>query len=143
VVTPVAVIPPDGTALRRRDLAPVAVPGRRVVRRLRPVLPVVIVAAVFGFLLPRLASYHGVWSGLTSMSWEQTLLVGGVGAANLTASWVMIVVIVPSLRLREAAVLNLGPTAVANTVPAGEAVALGLSWAMLSSWGISIGERVR
>lgn len=31
----------------------------------------------------------------------------------------------------------------ANTVPAGEAVALGLSWTMLSSWGISTGERVR
>lgn len=31
----------------------------------------------------------------------------------------------------------------ANTVPAGEAAALGMSWTMLSSWGIGTGEYVR
>ncbi|MGH8964133.1 MAG: hypothetical protein ACRDXB_02215, partial [Actinomycetes bacterium] len=40
-------------------------------------------------------------------------LVAAVAALNLTVSWGMIVSLVPSLRLREAAVLNLGPTAVA------------------------------
>ena len=105
-------------------------------------LSIVVVAAVFGFVLPQLASYRGVWADLSSMPWQRTMLVAGVGAGNLITYWIMIVVIVPSLRLREAAVFNLGGTAVANTVPAGEAVALGVGWAMLSSWGVSTGEYV-
>ena len=45
-------------------------------------------------------------------------------------------------RPREAAVVNLGSNAVANTLPAGGALAMGVSWAMLSSWGISTAEYV-
>ena len=48
----------------------------------------------------------------------------------------------PSVRLREAAVVNLGSSAVANTLPAGGALAMGVSWAMLSSWGISTADYV-
>jgi uncharacterized protein (TIRG00374 family) len=105
-------------------------------------LSIAVVAAVFGFALPQLASYRGVWADLSSMSWQRMVLVAGVGVGNLVTCWIMIVVILPSLRLREAAVFNLGGTAVANTVPAGEAVALGVGWAMLSSWGIGTGEYV-
>ncbi|MFP3961353.1 YbhN family protein [Actinomadura fulvescens] len=101
-----------------------------------------VIVAVFGFLMPRLASYQGIWADLRAMPWPRTILVACVGAANLAASWVMIVTILPSLRLRQAAMLNLGPTAAANTLPAGEAVALGVSWAMLSSWGISTRQYV-
>ena len=38
--------------------------------------------------------------------------------------------------------VNLGSTAVANTLPAGGALAMGMSWAMLSSWGISAADYV-
>jgi hypothetical protein len=54
----------------------------------------------------------------------------------------MICSVLPSIRLREAAVVNLGSNAVASTLPAGGALAMGVSWAMLSSWGISTGEYV-
>jgi uncharacterized protein (TIRG00374 family) len=39
-------------------------------------------------------------------------------------------------------VVNLGSNAVANTLPAGGALAMGVSWAMLSSWGVSMAEYV-
>jgi uncharacterized membrane protein YbhN (UPF0104 family) len=39
-------------------------------------------------------------------------------------------------------VVNLGSNAVANTLPAGGALAMGVSWAMLSSWGISTPQYV-
>jgi uncharacterized protein (TIRG00374 family) len=39
-------------------------------------------------------------------------------------------------------VVNLGSNAVANTLPAGGALAMGVSWAMLSSWGVSTAEYV-
>jgi uncharacterized protein (TIRG00374 family) len=51
--------------------------------------------------------------------------------------------VLPSLRLREAAVVNLGSSAVANTLPGGGAVAMGVSWAMLSSWGVGTAEYIR
>ena len=54
----------------------------------------------------------------------------------------LICAVLPSIRLREAAVVNLGSNAVANTLPAGGALAMGVSWAMLSSWGVSTGEYV-
>ena len=38
--------------------------------------------------------------------------------------------------------VNLGSNAVANTLPAGGALAMGVSWAMLSSWGVSTAEYV-
>src|SRR5580704_9448100 len=54
----------------------------------------------------------------------------------------MISSVLPSIRLREAAVVNLGSNAVANTLPAGGALAMGVSWAMLSSWGVGTAEYV-
>ena len=49
-----------------------------------------------------------------------------VGAAGSMASyWVLVRSVLPGLRLREAAVINLGSTAVANTLPAGGALATG------------------
>lgn len=111
-------------------------------RRARTVISVAVVAAAFGLLLPRFASYQGIWANLSSMPWPRTLLVAAIGAGNLFTYWVMIVMIMPILRLRQAAVLNLGTTAIANSLPAGVAVALGATWAMLSSWGVSTGEYV-
>jgi putative heme transporter len=60
----------------------------------------------------------------------------------MASSWVVICSVLPSIRLREAAVVNLGSNAVANTLPAGGALAMGVSWAMLSGWGISTAEYV-
>jgi uncharacterized membrane protein YbhN (UPF0104 family) len=77
-----------------------------------------------------------------AMSWPQALLVGAAVAASMASSWVVICSVLPSIRLREAAVVNLGSNAVANTLPAGGALAMGVSWAMLSGWGISTAEYV-
>ena len=71
----------------------------------------------------------------------QALLVGGAAAASMASAWIMICSVLPSVRLREAAVVNLGSNAVANTA-AGGALAMGVSWAMLSSWGISTADYV-
>jgi uncharacterized membrane protein YbhN (UPF0104 family) len=46
------------------------------------------------------------------------------------------------VRLRQAAAVNLGSSAVANTLPGGGALAMGVSWAMLSSFGVSTADNV-
>jgi uncharacterized membrane protein YbhN (UPF0104 family) len=76
------------------------------------------------------------------MTRTQILLVAAAAAASLATGWTVICAVLPAIRLREAAVVNLGSTAVANTLPAGGALAMGMSWAMLSSWGVSAADYV-
>jgi len=101
-----------------------------------------VVAAVFGFALPHFASYRSVWASLHAMTWLYVLLVGVTAAASLVSYWFLICAVLPSLRLRQAAVVNLGSNAVASTLPAGGALGLGVSWAMMSSWGVSTADYV-
>jgi hypothetical protein len=103
---------------------------------------VVLVGAIFGFAVPHFASYRSVWASTGAMTWAQALLVAVAAAASMASTWIMICSVLPSIRLREAAVVNLGSNAVASTLPAGGALAMGVSWAMLSSRGISTAEYV-
>ena len=52
-------------------------------------------------------------------------LVAAAAAGSMASYWVLVRSVLPGLRLREAAVVNLGSTAVANTLPAGGALATG------------------
>jgi hypothetical protein len=101
-----------------------------------------VVAAAFGFALPHIASYRSVWASLQAMTWPYAVLIGVAAAASLASYWFLICAVLPSLRLREAAVVNLSSSAVANTLPAGGALGMGVSWAILSSWGISTADYV-
>jgi len=118
-------------------------PRRRSGREIfRTAGSVALVAAIFGFALPHFASYGSVWASMGAMTWPQALLVAAAAAASMASAWIVICSVLPSIRLREAAVVNLGSNAVANTLPAGGALAMGVSWAMLSSWGISTAQYV-
>jgi putative heme transporter len=134
------------TAVAGPPAAAVTDPGRSRRRSGREIFrtagSVALVAAIFGFALPHFASYGSVWASMSAMTWAQALLVAAAAAASMASAWIMICSVLPSIRLREAAVVNLGSNAVANTLPAGGALAMGVSWAMLSSWGISTAEYV-
>src|SRR5580700_9859127 len=118
-------------------------PGSRPGRKFfRTAGSLALVAAIFGFAVPHFASYRSVWASIHAMTWAQALLVVAAAAASMISTWIMICSVLPSVRLREAAVVNLGSNAVANTLPAGGALAMGVSWAMLSSWGVSTAEYV-
>jgi uncharacterized protein (TIRG00374 family) len=93
-----------------------------------------------------------VWYLLTNLQTEDfssaielitaPMLVASVvlGLVNLATNWPPIVVALPGLRVREAAVTNTAGAALSNTVPEGGAVATGLNYAMLRSWGFSLGD---
>src|SRR4029077_4325469 len=118
-------------------------PRRRSGREIfRSVGSVALAAAIFGFAVPHFASYRSAWASMHAMTWAQALLVAAVAIASMVSTWIMICSVLPSIRLREAAVVNLGSNAVANTLPAGGVLAMGVSWAMLSSWGVSTAEYV-
>jgi uncharacterized protein (TIRG00374 family) len=117
-------------------------PRRRSRKILRAVLSVALVGAIFGFALPHFASYHSVWDSLRAMTGLQVALVAGTAVISMASVWFVICAVLPSIRLRQAAVVNLGSNSVANTLPAGGALAMGVSWAMLSSWGVSTADYV-
>ena len=129
-------------ALRSRQPVTAGPPPRRGRKILRMAVSAALIAATFGFALPHFASYRSVWASMDAMTWPQVLLVAAAAAASMASYWFMICAVLPSIRLREAAVVNLGSNAVANALPAGGALAMGVSWAMLSSWGVSTAEYV-
>src|SRR5712672_4034385 len=134
------------TAVAGPPAAAVTDPGRPRRRSGREIFrtagSVALAAAIFGFAVPHFASYRSAWASMQAMTWAQGLLVAAVALASMISTWIMICSVLPSIRLREAAVVNLGSNAVANTLPAGGALAMGVSWAMLSSWGVSTADFV-
>jgi uncharacterized membrane protein YbhN (UPF0104 family) len=116
--------------------------GKRAKIVLRIAVSAALIGAAFGFVLPHVASYSSVWASLQTMTWPRILLIAIAAAASMVSYWITIRAILPALRLRQAAVLNLGSNAVANALPAGGALALGVSWAMLSGWGLSTADYV-
>jgi putative heme transporter len=128
---PVGARPADGRARPRT--------GRKV---LRTAVSVILIAAAFGFVLPHVASYRSVWATVTLMTWPYALLVATAAIASMAAYWVTIRAVLPWIGIRQAAAVSLGSNAVANALPAGGALAMGISWAMLSSWGLSTADYV-
>ena len=109
---------------------------------LRAAVPAALIAAAFGLALPRVASYRAVWASMDAVTWPYALLVGTAAAASMLTYWITIRAVLPWIGLRQAAAVSLGSNAVASTLPAGGAVAVGVSWAMLSSWGLSTADYV-
>ena len=96
-----------------------------------------VVVAVFWFVLPRLADVSDVWGHISAMTPLELTTLAGLAAWNLVTYWIVVVQATPGLSYAQAAVLTESTTAVSNTLPGGSAVAVGLSYAMLTSWGFS------
>lgn len=111
--------------------------GRRLRHRLTQALAIVVILAVFGFIFPRIASYSAAWDVVRSMTANWILVLIGITILNLIVQWWFITTCLPGLSMPRAAAMNLSSTAVANTVPVGGAIALGVSWNMASAWGFS------
>ena len=109
--------------------------------KVRTVLPAVIalvlVVAIFWFFLPQFASISSIWSEISAMTWLEIGTLALAALWNLVTYLLVNVSTMPGLTLRQSAVATEAGTAVSNTVPGGGAVAIGLSYAMFSSWGFS------
>src|SRR5439155_12061363 len=116
---------------------------RRVARFLRVLMFPAVVAAVFLGVLPRIANMDQVWASIRSLSWDQTLVLLLLTALNIVTYWPMLVAAMPGLTLGQAGVVCQSSTAVAMTLPAGGAIAVGVSYAMYSSWGFTKAEVAR
>jgi uncharacterized protein (TIRG00374 family) len=111
---------------------------KKLRHRLMQAVSILVIVAVFAFIFPQIASYQGAWRVVRAMTAPWILALIGVTLMNLAFTWWMIAACLPGLSFRRAGAMNLSSTAVANTVPAGGAIALGVSWNMASTWGFSL-----
>jgi uncharacterized protein (TIRG00374 family) len=98
---------------------------------------VALLAAIFYFVVPDLPDFTTVWSHITAMSGMELGILGAFAVWNLVTYWFVMVAATPGLRYRQAMVATQSSTAVANTLPGGSAISMGLTYAMFSSWGFS------
>jgi putative heme transporter len=115
----------------------------RIWRALQIALALGVVAAVFVAVIPQIASYGQVWDTIAKLTLFQLALIAGAALINLVTYWLQSMAALPGLTLPMAAVQTQTTTTVANTVPGGGAVAVGVSVGMFRSWGYSEGDVAR
>ena len=109
-------------------------PLRRVISA---AISLVIVAAIFIYAIPRIADYSAVWATVSTLTPIEFWTLFAAMVFNLFTYWLANMAALPGLRLGPAAVVTQTTTSVANTIPAGGAVAVGLAYTILSSWGFN------
>jgi putative heme transporter len=104
---------------------------------LRAALSVAVVGLIIWYVFRQFTSLSDVVDVVRGMTWAESVLLGAAALWNLLTYWIVVVAATPGLTIAQAAVLTQSTTAVSNAVPAGGAVAVGLTYTMLSSWGFS------
>ena len=120
-----------------QDDEPRGFPWKRIVQAL---ISLAIVAGIFLGVMPLIADYGDVFDTIRAMTGMEIGSLVAFGLWNLMTYWFVLTAALPGLRLREAAVVNQASTAVSNTLPGGGVIGVGVSIAMLTSWGFTIGS---
>ena len=92
---------------------------------------------IFSYVSRQFADLSEIWDVLQTLSWRELVLLVIATAWSLFTYWILVVLATPGLTYPQAAVMTQSTTAVANSVPAGGAVSVGLTYAMFTSWGFS------
>jgi len=113
--------------------------GRARKRLLTGGLAVVVIVAVFAFVLPRIADYRDVWEVLKGLSLGDVLILVAATALNIVTFAPPWMAALPGLGFRQAFALSQASTALSIVSPAGAAVGMAGSFALLRSWGFPPG----
>jgi uncharacterized membrane protein YbhN (UPF0104 family) len=100
-------------------------------------ISVAIVVAIFWWAIPRFADYRDVWAAIKSLTPVETWSLIAATVFNLVTYWWANQAALPGLGIGKAGVLTQTTTTVANTLPAGGAIAVGLTYSILDSWGFT------
>ena len=107
---------------------------------MQTVVSLAIVVGIFVFAFPQFADYGDVWTEITAMTLIEIVTLLAVAIWNLVTYWFVLTAVMPGLTYPQAAVSNQASTAVANTMPGGGAIAVGVTYAMYRSWGFGKSE---
>ena len=97
----------------------------------------VLLVLIFRYVFQQFADISGVWDAIQMLTWREIAVLVLATAWSLFTCWIVVVLATPGLTYPQAAVMTQSTTAVANSVPVGGAVAVGLTYAMLTTWGFS------
>ena len=96
-----------------------------------------VVILIFWFLFKKLSG-EDFGASLSLITAPQVVVICLLGLVNLFTNLPPLVITLEGLWLRQAGVTNTASAALSNTVPEGGAVATGLNFAMLRSWGFNL-----
>jgi uncharacterized membrane protein YbhN (UPF0104 family) len=116
----------EGTAKRSS-------PGKMA---LRIAISIVLIVVIFYYLL-RDISLSDVWAAITAMTWAELATLAVAAGWNLCTYAFVWMTVTPGLSFGRAMIMTQATTAVTNTVPAGSAIGIGMTYAMLGGWGFS------
>ena len=109
--------------------------GSRRRQVVQAVVSVAVVGAIFVGVLPQVADISDVRREIAAMTLVEVAGLLAVAAWNLLTYLFVWVASLPGLSYGQAMVVTQSTTALANTVPAGSALSIGLSYSMFASWG--------
>jgi putative heme transporter len=116
----------------------VTVPGPWWRTVLRWAVAGLIVVGVFVGVLPQLADLTAAWDALRAVPGVALVQLSLLTVGVLVATWVALARLIEGATWGQAALAHLLSTAVANTVPAGGAVAVGVSLRVHGSYGRTV-----
>src|SRR6266511_2786209 len=116
--------------------APAASRRSRTRMVVQAAVSLVLIVVIFYFLLKKI-DLAQVWSAITSMTWLELAILGLLAVWNLCTYAFVWMSVTPGLSFGDGMVMTQSTTAVANTVPGGSAIGIGMTYAMLGSWGYS------
>ena len=108
--------------------------GREIVHA---AVSLVLLVLIFRYVFRQFADISEVWDAIRMLTWTDVAILVLATAWSLFTYWIVVVLATPGLTYPQAAVMTQSTTAVANSVPVGGAVAVGLTYAMFTSWGFS------
>lgn len=102
---------------------------------LSAVVALAVIVAVFGFAFPKFAGYAAAWKAIAQMAgWEVAVLCLVAGLRLVVPVW-QLQAALPGLGFGPGFATYTWGTAMSNTVPAGGAIGIGITYEMLLSWG--------
>lgn len=129
---PVGGEPPEGKNPKK--------PKSRWRRLLGVVASIALMAALLVGVLPTMADFGEVWGAIQSLTWLETTSLLVAAGWNIITYQLIILAALPGLKLLQAFVVGQISTAVTNTLPAGSAIGVGVTYAMFSSLGFASGS---
>jgi uncharacterized protein (TIRG00374 family) len=118
-----------------------AVPSRHpswLRTHLAQLVSLVLVAGVFGLVLPRVADYGAVWDVISNLSATYVALLAGAAILNLLTFAPPWMAALPGLSFRNSLVMAQASTAAANVLPGGDAIGMAVSYSMLRRWAFRV-----
>ncbi|MCP3993963.1 MAG: UPF0104 family protein [bacterium] len=117
-----------------------ASPRNRWRRALGIAASIALVGGLLVGVLPAMADFGEVWTAIQSLTWLETISLLLLAAWNILTYQFIILAALPGLTLLRAFVVGQISTAVSNTLPAGSAIGVGVTYTMFSSFGFDSGS---